>query len=80
MAIIDKDSELGMKYEKEKLSNKFYKDAHFYSTEELTELLKRSGFRSFQYWQTLTMLNENEIEKPGHGYGKGSFVVIKASK
>jgi len=28
----------------------------------------------------LASLKENEIEKPEKGYGKGSFVVIKATK
>lgn len=80
LAIIDKNSELGKKYEMEKSTNKFYKDAHFHSTEELTELLKQSDFQNFQYWQTLTAINDNEIEKPITGYGQGSFVVIKANK
>ncbi|WKZ76218.1 MAG: methyltransferase domain-containing protein [Vicingaceae bacterium] len=80
LAIIDKNSELGRKYEKEKSTNKFYKDAHFHSTEELTTLLQQSGFQNIQYLQTLTSLKENEIEKPEKGYGKGSFVVIKANK
>jgi ubiquinone/menaquinone biosynthesis C-methylase UbiE len=80
LGIIDKNSELGKKYEKEKSSNKFYQDAHFHSTEELTALLQQSGFENFQYWQTLTSLKENEIEKPIKGYGQGSFVVIKANK
>jgi len=80
LAIIDKSSKLGRKYEKEKPSNKFYREAHFHSTEELKELLKQSRFQNFQYWQTLTSLKENEIEKPEKGYGQGSFVVIKANK
>ena len=80
LAIIDKNSELGKKYEKEKSSNKFYSDAHFHSTEELIVLLQQSHFQNFQYWQTLTSLKENEIEKPEKGYGQGSFVVIKAQK
>lgn len=80
LAIIDKNSELCKQYEKEKSTNKFYRDAHFHSTEELTELLKQAGFQNFQYWQTLTQLNEKEIEKPKEGYGQGSFVVIKTKK
>lgn len=80
LAIIDKNSELGKKYEKEKENNKFYKDAHFHSAEELTALLKESGFHSFSYWQTLTKTSETEIEQPTRGFGKGSFVVIRASK
>lgn len=80
LAIIDKSSEFGRKYEMEKFSNKFYQDTHFHSTEELTAILQQSGFQNFQYWQTLTSLNENEIEKPEKGYGQGSFVVIKSNK
>lgn len=80
LAVIDKNSELGRKYEMGKSTNKFYKDAHFHSTVELTELLKQSGFQNFQYWQTLTGINDNEIEKPVTGCGQGSFVVIKANK
>jgi len=79
LAIIDKSSELGKKYEMEKSTNKFYKDAHFHSTKELTVLLKQFNFHNFQYWQTLTG-NNSEIEKPITGYGQGSFVVIKANK
>ncbi len=80
LAIIDKNSKLGRKYKKEKASNKFYKNAHFYSTEELTALLHHSGFQNFQYWQTLSKLKAKEIEKPKKGYGQGSFIVIKANK
>lgn len=80
LAIINKNSDLGKKYEKEKSSNKFYNDAHFHSTEELTTLLQQSRFQNFQYWQTLISLKENEIEKPVKGHGQGSFVVIKANK
>ncbi|MGE0638491.1 MAG: class I SAM-dependent methyltransferase [Bacteroidia bacterium] len=80
LGIIDKNSELGKKYEKEKSENKFYKDAHFHSTEEITKLLKQAHFEKFEYWQTLTRNNENEIEQPMSGFGKGSFVVIKAIK
>lgn len=80
LAIVEKNSDLGKKYEKEKSENKFYKDAHFHSTQEITELLKQADFQSFSYWQTLTKVSENKIEQPTQGFGKGSFVVIKATK
>lgn len=80
LAIVDKNSDLGKKYEKEKSENKFYKDAHFHSTQEITELLKQADFKSFSYRQTLTKVSENKIEQPTQGFGKGSFVVIKATK
>lgn len=80
LAIIDKNSELGKKYENQKATNEFYKDAHFHSTKEITALLKQSKFNTFFYWQTLIKSNTNEIEEPEQGFGKGSFVVIKATK
>jgi ubiquinone/menaquinone biosynthesis C-methylase UbiE len=80
LAVIDKNSDLGKKYEIEKSENKFYKDAHFHSTQEITEHLKQAGFHNFSYWQTLAKTNVNEIEQPKRGFGEGSFVVIKAIK
>jgi|SRR5690554_2379580 len=80
LAIIDRNSELGKKYEMGKAENKFYKDAHFHSTEEITELLEQAGFGKFEYWQTLFKENSTQIEQPREGFGEGSFVVIKGQK
>lgn len=80
IGLIDRNSELGKKYEQQKDSNKFYRDAHFHSTEEITELLSQAGFQNFSYWQTLIQANEDMVEQPLQGFGKGSFVVIKAEK
>lgn len=80
LAIIDKNSELGKKYEMRKAENKFYKDAHFHSTEEITELVEKADFGKFEYWQTLFKENSTQIEQPREGFGEGSFVVIKAQK
>ncbi len=80
IGLIDRNSALGRKYEQQKGENKFYKDAHFHSTEEITELLKQSGFKSFAYWQTLEEADKNKVESPKTGYGVGSFVIIKANK
>jgi ubiquinone/menaquinone biosynthesis C-methylase UbiE len=80
IGLIDRNSELGKKYEQQKNTNKFYKDAHFHSTEEITRLLADSGFGNFRYWQAIIHPEENKIEQPQQGYGKGSFVVIKAGK
>lgn len=80
LGIIDKNSPIGIKYERIKNENKFYKNAHFYSTEEITALLKNSGFSKFNYWQTLFDSNSSSVETPQPGHGKGSFVVIEATK
>jgi len=80
LGIIDKNSALGKIYEKEKSENKFFKNAHFYSTEEITKQLTKIGFIDFSYWQTLTKSEEDKIEIPKQGFGDGGFVVIKAVK
>lgn len=80
LAIIDKNSVLGKKYEAKKAENKFYENAHFHSTEDITEWLTQAGFNRFEYWQTLFKENSQQIEQPKEGFGKGSFVVIKAQK
>lgn len=80
IGLIDSNSELGKKYAQQKAHNKFYKDAHFHSTEEITELLSQAGFKDFSFWQTLTKPNETLIEEPKPGYGEGSFVVIASVK
>jgi len=80
VGLIDRNSELGKKYRQQKNTNKFYKDAHFHSTAEITQLLSQAGFQNFSYWQTLLNTGENAIEQPQPGYGKGSFVIIKSIK
>jgi ubiquinone/menaquinone biosynthesis C-methylase UbiE len=80
IGMIDKDSDLGRKYEKMKVSDKFYKDAHFHGVEEIVDLLKRANFRDFTFYQTLIRSEVKKVEKPQTGYGKGGFVVIKAIK
>jgi SAM-dependent methyltransferase len=80
IGLIDKNSSLGQKYESGKAANRFYKSAHFYSTEEITTLLSDAGFGQFQYWQTLSGPETNTVQAVRSGYGTGSFVVIKAIK
>jgi len=80
IGMIDKASELGQEYEDKKQTNKFYKDVFFHTVEELTSILTQCEFKKFQYWQTLIKSDSKEIQFPEEGYGKGSFVVIKAFK
>jgi len=78
IGMIDKNSQLGQTYEKKKQDNLFYKDATFHSPENITSLLKQTGFGKFEYWQTLITASEKEPEEPQPGYGEGSFVIIKS--
>lgn len=79
VAFIDKESELGKLYEKYKQNNEFYKDATFYSVKEVTEFLYAAGFKNFEYKQTV-FTHENIIHNVDSGFGRGGFVVVKATK
>jgi len=80
VGIIDKDSFLGMFYQRKK--SLFYKQAHFFGVKEVTDLLKISGFAGIAYYQTIYKFpNEmTSVEKPRKGFGRGGFVVISGIK
>lgn len=82
MAFVDKNSSIGQVYLKHKHENKFYKEATFFSTEEVLAFLKKTGFQNFQIVQTVFGLSPDisEVQSYKSGYGEGSFVVIKAEK
>jgi ubiquinone/menaquinone biosynthesis C-methylase UbiE len=68
IGMIDKDSPLGKFYESKKEKSKFYKDATFYSLNEVLNWLKELGYKNIVY--NRVKLNEKDDE--------GSFVVIYA--
>ncbi|MBN2631952.1 MAG: methyltransferase domain-containing protein [Bacteroidales bacterium] len=82
LGFVDKDSPVGKLYFKNKEKSIFYKDAVFYSTAEVNELLGKHGFVISDTLQTVFgLLPEiKEIQEPENGYGRGSFIVIKAKK
>ncbi len=82
IAFIDSESPLGQVYEKHKSKNEFYKHASFYSAEEIKKFLTESGFKNLQFIQTIfnNPSEINELEDIEPGYGKGGFVVVKATK
>jgi|SRR5690554_3421133 len=80
IAFIDKESALGKVLEMERKESKFYKQAKFYSVNEMTSMIEKSDFEITEIVQTLFDLNSNVPENPIKGHGKGSFVVIKGKK
>lgn len=82
IGFVDRNSPIGQEYERNKEKSVFYREARFFSTDELLELLGKVGFRKFEMIQTLFhKLDEiKEVEPVKPGYGKGSFVVIKVFK
>lgn len=82
VAMIDKESYLGRKYEQNKGSNKFYESAVFYSAHHIIELLTGLGFHNIQTCQTIFSDVQNMV-KPDvvfEGHGKGGFVVLAGIK
>lgn len=78
VGFVDRESELGKQYSEKKESSRFYKDANFFSAQEVLQYLRGSGFVISNVLQTLipgelpdTILN---------GFGRGSFVAIKGLK
>ena len=82
IGFVDRESPLGKEYEINKNKNLFYKHATFYTTKEIVFLLKKTGFKNFEFTQTIfsRLKDINTIESIEKGYGKGSFVVIKGNK
>jgi ubiquinone/menaquinone biosynthesis C-methylase UbiE len=80
IGIIDRNNFLGSYYQQKKSS--FYRQAHFFTMEEVTELLSQSGFQNFYYWQTLFSFPDDisQIEKPLKGFNRGGFIVTRAQK
>jgi len=82
IGFIDKFSPLGAVYEQNRGESVFYRQANFYSSEELERLLLEAGFDDIFFVQTLfkPLRQINEIEVTKNGYGKGSFVVVRGVK
>ena len=80
VGFIDKKSKLGTLYQQKPYRSKFYRDAIFYSVNEVIRYLKKANFNDFLIKQTLFLGPPDVLETVENGYGKGSFVVIKAIK
>jgi len=79
---VDKNSKVGRIYQKNKQKSVFYREAIFFTTEEVVKLLEKTGFKGFEFRQTIfnNLDKINQVEKIKEGYGEGSFIVIKAQK
>jgi ubiquinone/menaquinone biosynthesis C-methylase UbiE len=80
LGYVDKDSPVGKEYLKHKDESLFYKEATFFGTEELYEILHQTGFKMIETCQTIFGKVEDisEVQPVINGFGQGSFVVIKA--
>ena len=78
LGFVDKDSSLGRRYEGKRGKSKFYKEATFFSAQEVLKYLEETGFRTVKTNQALIPgLSPQTILD---GFGEGAFVAIKAVK
>jgi len=82
IGFVDLGSTLGRKYEAHKNENVFYKDAIFFTVDEIVSILRKTGFSVMSFNQTVFHdLDETTTDEPvKDGYGEGAFVTIKAEK
>ncbi len=82
IGFVDKDSKVGKIYLEHKEESDFYKIAEFFSVGEVTGLLRETGFKNFEFRQTIfnTLDKIDEVQEVKPGYGEGSFVAVKARK
>jgi ubiquinone/menaquinone biosynthesis C-methylase UbiE len=82
VGFIDRGSSIGATYEEHKNETVFYREANFYTPDEVNYHLKKVGFKDISFAQTIFRdLDEiNYIESVKKGYGEGAFVVVKGVK
>ena len=82
IGFVDRNSPIGVVYQKHKDESMFYKEARFYSVDEVASYLEKLGFRDLTYMQTIyqDLRKLKDIEPVNEGYGEGSFVVVRGVK
>lgn len=82
IGFVDQNSPIGKIYLEYKNESLFYRDAIFFGTEEVHNLLRKTGFKIEETYQTVfgKLEEVKQIQKTLKGYGKDSFIVIKAKK
>ena len=82
VAFIDRDTQIGNKYDANKHDSAFYQEASFYSASEVKSLLEEADFTSTRFIQTIFKdpREMTELEPVQEGSGEGVFAVVKADK
>jgi SAM-dependent methyltransferase len=82
IGFIDRESAIGRDYLAHQAESVFYREATFYSAEEVKRLLLRAGFAIDAWAQTLarTLPETRELEALRPGRGQCAFVVVSASR
>lgn len=80
IGFIDRESPLGQDYLAHQDESAFYREASFYSADEVERLLRAAGFTITDWAQTLArpLAETREIEAVQRGRGRCAFVVVSA--
>jgi ubiquinone/menaquinone biosynthesis C-methylase UbiE len=78
VGFVDRESELGKEYSGKRNTSVFYKEATFFSAQEVGRYVMAAGFENLTYRQTLIAGETRELIQSG--FGKGAFVVVKGTK
>lgn len=77
IAFLDKGTDLGKIYDENKHLHESYKKAKFHTSDEMINLLEKSGFAVIDKRQTIYNL-DNCFQEVKQGTGEGLFAVVKA--
>ncbi|MDV3241159.1 class I SAM-dependent methyltransferase [Methylocaldum gracile] len=79
IGFIDRNSPLGQDYLAHQAENVFYREASFYSADEVNALLMDTGFHDPVWVQTLSTPLERirDIEPVSAGAGQGAFITVR---
>lgn len=82
VGFVDRTSPLGQLYLTHQNENVFYRDALFYTVDEIIEAMKQAGFRDFSFQQTIfgNLSDVTAAEPVKAGCGEGAFVAVRAKK
>jgi len=78
VGFIDRESELGKQYNDRRNTSAFYKDARFFSAQEVCKYLTDAGFSDLSFSQTAISGEGPEVIL--NGFGKGVFVAVRGVK
>ncbi|MBN1574975.1 MAG: class I SAM-dependent methyltransferase [Chitinispirillaceae bacterium] len=82
VAIVDGNSLTGKSYRSCASRSMFYRDAVFYSVDQVKKMLVRTGFAVDNVRQTLfgPLTGITEVQPSREGFGEGAFVVMRAMR
>ena len=78
VGFVDRQSRIGKQYESRKSESPFYREASFFSVDEVKQQMKCAGFKEFKARQTLFKSLDKiaDVEPVREGSGEGGFVVL----